>query len=110
MSKPQQLSLPQHYARFLVSGILVFIFVFWGLSHILISTHDARLDVLAIQLIFKGIFHQPFTLWLKKVEVGYMSFFLRQRPLLACYLIASSFAWLAAFLHDTKILRKENLL
>jgi hypothetical protein len=25
-------------------------------------------------------------------------------------MIASSFAWLAAFLHDTKVMRKENTL
>ena len=110
MPNPQQLSLPQQYGRFLVSGALVFILLFWGLSQVLISTHDAHLDFLALKLIVKGIFHQPFSLWLEKVEVGYVSFFLRQRPLLGCYMIASSLAWLAAFLHDTKILRKENML
>ena len=110
MPNPQQLSLPQQYGRFLVSGALVFILLFWGLSAVLISSHDAHLDFLAIKFIVKAIFHQPFSLWLEKVEVAYVSFFLRQRPLLGCYMIASSFAWLAAFLHDTKILRKENML
>lgn len=105
-----QLTLPQQYGRFLVSGVLVFILVFWGLSAILIPDHDIHLDFLAVRLILKGLFHQPFSLWLEKVEVGYMSFFLRQRPLLGCYMVASGLAWLAAFLHDTKILRKENLL
>jgi hypothetical protein len=109
MPQPQ-LSLPQQYGRFLVTGAFVFTLVFWGLSQVLISSHDAHLDFLALRLIFKGIFHQPFSLWLEKVEVGYLSFFLRQRPLLLCYMTASSFAWLAAFLHDTKILRKENTL
>ena len=104
------LTLPQQYGRFLVSGVLVFILLFWGLSQVLISSHDAHLDFLAVRLIFKAIFHQPFALWLEEVEVSYLSFFLRQRPLLACYLIASSLAWLVAFLHDTKILRKENTL
>ena len=110
MASQQQLSLPQQYGRFLVSGALIFILFFWGLSAVLVSSHDAHLDFLALRLIFKGLFHQPFSLWLEKVEVGYLSFFLRQRSLLVCYMIASSFAWLAAFLHDTKILRKENLL
>ena len=110
MPTPQQLSLPQQYGRFLVSGVLVFILLFWGLSQVLISGHDAHLDSLAVRLTFKAIFHQPFALWLAKVEGVYMSFFLSQRPLLGCYMIASSLAWFAAFLHDTKILRKENLL
>jgi len=110
MPNPQPLSLPQQYGRFWVSGALVFILLFWGLSAVLISSHDAHLDLLAVRLILKGIFHQPFSLWLEKVEVGYLSFFLRQRPLLGCYMIASSLAWLAAFLHDTKVMRKENTL
>ncbi|HEY6252278.1 MAG TPA: hypothetical protein VI685_20165 [Candidatus Angelobacter sp.] len=109
MPNPQP-TLPQQYGRFLVSGALVFILFFWGLSAVLVSSHDAHLDFLALRLIFKGLFHQPFSLWLDKVEVGYMSFFLRQRPLLACYMVASSLAWLAAFLHDTKVMRKENTL
>jgi hypothetical protein len=110
MPNPQQLTLPQQYGRFLVSGLLAFILVFWGLSAVLISSHDAHLDFLALRLIVKGIFHQSFSLWLEKVEVGYLSFFLRQRPLLGCYMIASSLGWLAAFLHDTKVMRKENTL
>jgi len=105
-----QLSLPQQYGRFLMTGALVFIVVFSGLSQVLISSPDARLDSLAVRFIFKGLFHQRFSPWLEKVEVDYLSFFLRQRPLLACYLIASSFGWLAGFLHDTKILRRENRL
>lgn len=105
-----QLTLPQQYGRFWVTGALVFTLVFWGLSQVLISSHDAHLDLVALRLILKEIFQQPFSLWLEKVEVGYLPFFLRQRPLLACYIISSTFAWLAAFLHDTKILRKENTL
>jgi len=104
------LSLPQQYGRFLVTGALVFIPVFWGVSQVLISSHDAHLDFLAVRLVLNALVHQRFPLWLKEVEVGYLSFFLRQRPLLACYMIASSFAWLAAFLHDIRILRKENTL
>jgi hypothetical protein len=109
MPQPE-LSLPQQYGRFLVTGALVFIVVFWGQSQVLISRPDARLDSLAVRFIFKALFHQTFSQWLEKVEVDYLSFFLRQRPLLGCYIVASSFAWLAGFLHDTKILRKENML
>lgn len=105
-----QLTLPQQYGRFLVTGAFVFIFAFWALSQVLISSHDAHLDLVALRLILKGIFQQPFSLWLEKVEVGYLPFFLRQHSLLGCYMIASSFAWLAAFLHDTKVMRKENTL
>jgi hypothetical protein len=109
MPQPQ-LTLPQQYGRFLVAGVLVFTLSFWGLSQVLISSHDAHLDFLALRLICQAIFHQPFSLWLEKVEAGYLSFFLRQRPVLGCYIIAGSLAWLAAFLHDTKISRKENTL
>jgi hypothetical protein len=109
MPKPQ-LTLPQQYGRFWVTGALVFILLFWGLSALLISSQDAHIDFLALRLIFKALFHQPFSLWLRKVEIDYLAFFLRQRPLVGCYMTASGFAWLAAFLHDTKILRKENML
>jgi hypothetical protein len=105
-----QLTLPQQYGRFLVTGALVFILVFWGLSQVLIASPDARLDFLAVRFILKALFNQPFSLWLEKVEADYLSFFLRQRLLLGCYIVASGFAWLAGFLHDTKILRKENTL
>ena len=105
-----QLTLPQQYGRFLVSGVVIFILTFWGMSQVLISGHDAHLDFLAVRLILKALFHQPFSLWLEKVEIGYLPFFLHQRPLLGCYMIANAFAWLAAFFHDTKILRKENTL
>ena len=104
------LTLPQQYGRFLVTGALVFTLVFWGLSHFLISSHDAHLNFLAVRLIGKALFHQPFSLWLERFETGYFPFFLQQRPLLGCYMTASGLAWLAAFLHDTKVLRKENTL
>jgi hypothetical protein len=105
-----QLTLPQQYGRFLVSGALVFGLVLWGTSQFLISSHDAHLDFLAVRLILKAGIHQPLPSWLQNVEATYLPFFFRQRPLLGCYMIASAFAWLAAFLHDTKILRKENML
>jgi len=109
MPQPQ-LTLPQQYGRFLVAGALVFLLSFWGLSQVLISSHDAHLDSAAVRLTVKAVFHQPFSLWLQNLETAYLPFFLRQRPLLGCYMIASALAWLAAFLHDTKILRKENIL
>jgi len=105
-----QLSLPQQYGRFLVSGALVFGLVFWGTSQFLMSSHDAHLDFLAIRLILKAGIHQPLPIWLQNTEATYLPFFFRQRPLLGCYMIATALAWLGAFLHDTKILRKENLL
>src|SRR5580765_5649147 len=105
-----QLSLPHQYGRFLVSGALVFGLVFWGTSPFLICSHDALLHFLAMRLILKPSIHQPFPNWLQSVEVTYLPFFFRQRPLLVCYMIATALAWLGAFLHDTKILRKENKL
>jgi hypothetical protein len=105
-----QLTLPQQYGRFLVSGVLVFGLAFWGTSQFLISSHDAHLDFLAVRLILKAGIHQPFPIWLQNLETTYLPFFFGQRPLLGCYMIASALAWLGAFLHDTKILRKENML
>ena len=105
-----QLSLPQQFGRFLVTGALVFALVFWGLSEILVSSHDARLNFSAARLILKAGIHEPFAVWFKDFETAYLPFFLRQPPLVACYMISAAFAWLAAFLHDTKVLRKENTL
>jgi hypothetical protein len=109
MPQPQ-LTLPQQYGRFLVTGAFVFVLVFWGLSQFLISSHDAHLNFAAIRLTAKASVDQPFPVWLQNFETAYLPFFLRQRSLLACYMIASAFAWLAGFFHDTKILRKENTL
>ena len=109
MPQPQ-LTLPQQYGRFLVTGAFVFVLVFWGLSQFLISSHDAHLDFAAVRLILKACFHRPFAVWFRDIQTAYLPFFLRQRPLLGCYMMASTFAWLAGFLHDTKILRKENTL
>jgi hypothetical protein len=105
-----QLTLPQQYGRFLVSGALVFGLAFWGLSQFLISSHDAHLNFLAIRLILRAVIHQRFPIWLQNLEATYLPFFFTQRPLLGCYMISSALAWLLAFLHDTKILRKENML
>jgi hypothetical protein len=105
-----QLNLPQQFGRFLLVGALVFTVFFWGTSSILISSQDMHRDVLAIWMLLKSCFLQPFALWFLNLKAAYIRFFLRQRPLLACYLISVPPAWLAAFLYDVKILRKENIL
>jgi predicted benzoate:H+ symporter BenE len=105
-----QLSLPQQFGRFLVTGALVFALGFWGLSQILVSSHDAHLNLSAAGLMVKAGIHEPFAVWFKDFETRYLPLFLRQPPLVACYMISAAFAWLAAFLHDTKVLRKENTL
>jgi hypothetical protein len=110
MPNPQQLTLPQQYGRFLVSGALVFLLVFWGLSQFLISSHDTHLNFTAARLTLKASIHKPFQVWFQDFQTAYLPFFLRQRPFLACYMISSALAWIAAFLHDTKVLRKENTL
>src|ERR1700686_3513085 len=105
-----QLALPQQFGRFLLNGALVFTLLFWGMSSILISTHDVHRDLFSIRAILKGCTLQSFAAWLRDLEAAFVPFFFRQRPLLACYLIAAPLAWLAAFLYDKKILRKENIL
>lgn len=105
-----ELSLPQQFGRFLLTGAFVFIVVFWVLSEILISSHDTHLNFTAARLILKAATHEPFAVWFKDFQTAYLPFFLRQRPLLVCYMIAASCAWPAAFFHDTKVLRKENTL
>ena len=84
--------------------------VFWALSQVLISAQDAHRDMGAVRLMLTALFHQPFAAWFRDIETAYVPFFLRQHSLLACYAVSLVLAWLAAFLYDTKILRKENLL
>jgi hypothetical protein len=105
-----QLNLPQQFGRFLLTGALVFTVLFWGTSSILLSTQDAHRDLLALRVILKSCTQLPFAQWCRDLETAYVPFFLRQRPLLACYLISAPLAWLAAFLYDIKVLRKENIL
>jgi hypothetical protein len=105
-----QLALPQQFGRFLLAGALVFALLFWISSWFLISSPDAHRDLLAVRVILKSGFLQPFANWLRDIQAAYIPFFFRQRPLLACYLISLPMAWLAAFIYDTKILRKENIL
>ena len=105
-----QLALPQQFGRFLLTGALVFTVLFWGTSSFLMSTQEIHRDLFAVRAILKGCFLQSFANWLRDLETGFVPFFVRQRPLLACYLIAAPLAWLAAFIYDRKILRKENTL
>jgi hypothetical protein len=105
-----QLNLFQQFGRFLLTGALVFTATFWGASMILISTVDAHHYMAVVRLILKSGLHQPSTAWLRDLEAGYIPFFLRQRSLLACYMIASSLAWFTAFAFDGRILRKEHTL
>ncbi len=105
-----QLALPQQFGRFLLTGALVFIVLFWGLSQVLIPAQDARRDIAAVRLMLIAVFHQPFAAWFQDVETGYVPFFLRQHSLLACYAVSLVLAWFAAFVYDMKILRKENLI
>ena len=105
-----QLNLPQQFGRFLLTGALVFTLAFWGTSMILISASDTHRDLSVVRVILKSSIHQSFTTWLRDLETAYIPFFLRQRSLLACYLISAPLAWLAAFVYDGRILRKENAL
>src|ERR1041385_7566148 len=105
---PPELSLPQQFGRFLVTGALVFLGIFWALSQLLLSSHDAHLNLTAVRLILKASIHKSFPAWFQDFQTVYLPFFIRQRALLASYMVASSCAWLTAFFHDTKVLRKEN--
>jgi hypothetical protein len=104
------LNLPQQFGRFLLTGFLVFAVLFCGTSSILLSTGAIHRDILAVRDILKSYPYLSFANWLRDFETAFVPFFLRQRPLLACYLISVPLAWLAAFLYDIKILRKENIL
>jgi len=104
-----QLALPQQFGRFLLTGALVFIVLFWALSQLLIPAQDAHRDLAAVRLMLTALLHQPFPAWFRDIESAYVPFFLRQHSLLLCYLPSAALAWIAAFLYDVKILRKENV-
>lgn len=104
------LALPQQFGRFLLTGALVFVLSFWISSWLLVSSRDAHGYLSVLYAAWKGLIHQPFAIWFRDLETGYIPYFLRQFSLLACYSIAGPLAWLAAFLYDSKILRKENTL
>jgi len=111
MPKPQaQLNLLQQFGRFLVIGALAFTLAFWGASMVLISAADAHRNFAAVRIILKSCTLRSFAIWFGNLEVAYIPFFLRQRSLLACYFIATTLAWLAAFAYDGRILRQENTL
>src|SRR5437867_4490601 len=103
-----QLALPQQFGRFLLTGALVFMALFWASSQVLIPAQDAHRDITAVRLMLTALFHQPFPAWFRDVETAYVPFFLRQQALLVCYSLSLGLAWLSAFLYDVKILRKEN--
>ncbi|HET6844854.1 MAG TPA: hypothetical protein VFK06_24705 [Candidatus Angelobacter sp.] len=108
MPSPPQHTLGQQFGRFLVSGALVFTLVFWFTSSILVSAVDVHRDSQALRWLIKGLTTRSFADWLADLHHAYLPFFLGQRPLVGCYLIAVPLAWGAAFLYDTKIQRKEN--
>jgi hypothetical protein len=105
-----QLNLLQKFGRFLLVGAVIFALAFWGASMFLVSGHDAHHNFAVVRVILKSSVHKPFTMWLQDLETLYIPFFLRQPPLMGCYLIAASLAWLAAFVFDGRVLRKENVL
>jgi hypothetical protein len=105
-----QLNLLQKFGRFILVGAVIFALAFWGASMFLVSGHDVHHNFAVVRVILKSSVHKPFTMWLQDLETVYLPFFLRQPPLMGCYLIAASLAWLAAFVFDGRVLRKENVL
>jgi len=110
MANTTQLNLLQKFGRFVMIGAVVFTLLFWGTSLFLITSLSAHRDFSALRIIIKSCIQQPFATFLRDLETAYIPFFLRQRSLLACYLISASLAWTTAFLYDRRILRKENTL
>ena len=105
-----QLNLLQKFGRFILVGLVIFALAFWGASMFLVSGPDVHHNLAVVRMILKSSVHKPFAMWLQDLEIVYIPFFLRQAPLMACYLIAASIAWLAAFVFDGRVLRKENVL
>lgn len=108
MPAPPQHALGQQFARFLFVGTLVFALMFWLTSSLFVSATDAKRDSQAIRCLIKGLTTRSFLDWLADLHHAYLPFFLGQRPLVGCYLIAVPLAWGAAFLYDIKVQRKEN--
>lgn len=108
MPATPQHTLGQQFGRFLVCGALVFTVTFWLTSSIFLTAVDAKRDIHALVLLMKALTAIPFADWLAELHHAYLPFFLGQRPLVGCYLIAVPLAWGAAFLYDIKIQRKEN--
>jgi hypothetical protein len=105
-----QLNLLQKFGRFILVGVVIFALAFWGASMFLASGPDVHHNFAVVRVILKSSVHKPFTMWLQDLEAVYIPYFLRQPPLMACYMIAASLAWLAAFVFDGRVLRKENVL
>jgi hypothetical protein len=107
-SIPQH-NLPQQFGRFLLAGAFVFAVSFWFITSLYLPTADAQRDRLALVFLAKAITTQTFAQWLQNLENAYLPLFLGQRPLVASYLVSVPLAWVAAWLYDIKILRKENI-
>lgn len=105
-----QLALPQQFGRFLLTGALAFVILFWVSSWFLVSAQQVHGDLALLRILFNGIMRQPFAVWFRDFQTGYIPYFLRQSSILLSYSIATPLAWLVAFLYDSKILRKENTL
>jgi hypothetical protein len=108
MATSPQHTLGQQFGRFIVCGALVFTLTFWLTSSIFVTAVDARRDTQAIRWLIKGLTTRSFGDWIAELHHAYLPFFLGQRPLVGCYLIAVPLAWGAAFLYDIKVQRKEN--
>ena len=80
-----ELSLPQQFGRFLVTGALVFVLVFWGLSQILDFQPRAHLNFLALRLILKAVSINRFPSGFK-IRNRYLPFFFASARLLGCYM------------------------
>src|SRR5579883_1723702 len=109
MPAPPQHTLGQQFGRFLVCGFLVFTVTFWFTSSMLLTNVDAKRDTQALHWLLKALATRPFSAWLQDLHHAYLPFFLGQRPLVGCYLIAVPLAWGIAFLYDVKVQRKENI-
>ena len=104
-------NVPQQYARFVVAGTLMFSLIFYLAAALLMPHADARRDLEALKLLGTALVHvHSFSLWLRDIETGYLPFFLRQRPLVESYALATACAWWGAYIFDTKIYRKEKTL
>jgi len=104
-----QHTLLQQFGRFLVAGALTFTLTLWLTTSVFVTIPDAHRNGQVVHWLMKGLTTKPFGVWLDDFHHGYLPFFLAQRALVACYLMAAPLAWGCAFLYDIKILRKENI-
>jgi hypothetical protein len=106
----QPLTVPQQATRFGAVGAGAFALTFWFTASLLLPAGLARQDQLAARLIIKGLAAQSFGAWLSDLETAFIPFFLAQRALVACYVVSTPVAWLAAYWFDTKVQRRERTL